>query len=104
MSAADKIAEANGPERIWAHGNCMGRLGRPLLPGVSSHWATWETRTGDPNHATEYVRADLADAQAQEIERLRYVLEGVRGAIDTGRNEPLMIWRDQINIALGDAP
>ena len=74
MSAADKIAEANGPERIWAHGNCMGRLGRPLLPGVSSHWATWETRTGDPNHATEYVRADLADAQAQEIERLRKVL------------------------------
>lgn len=74
MSAADKIAEANGPERIWAHGNCMGRLGRPLLPGVSSHWATWETRTGDPNHATEYVRADLADAQAQEIERLTEAL------------------------------
>ena len=47
---------------------------------------------------------DLADAQAQENERLRYVLEGVRGAIDTGRNEPLMIWRDQINIALGNAP
>lgn len=74
MTAADKIAEANGPERIWAHGNCMGRLGRPLLPGVSSHWATWETRTGDPNHATEYVRADLVDAQAQEIARLRGLL------------------------------
>ena len=79
MSAADKIAEANGPERIWAHGNCMGRLGRPLLPGVSSHWATWETRTGDPNHATEYVRADLADAQAQEIERLE---QAARDAIE----------------------
>lgn len=35
-----------------------------------------------------------------ERDRLRYVLEGVRGAIDTGRNEPLQIWRDQINIAL----
>ncbi|MCJ8334585.1 MAG: hypothetical protein MJH10_10130 [Epibacterium sp.] len=41
--------------------------------------------------------------KSREIERLRYVLEGVRGAIDTGRNEPLMVWRDQINIALGDA-
>lgn len=75
MSAADKIAEAKGPERIWAHGNCMGRLGRPLVPGVSSHWATWETRAGDPNHATEYVRADLADAQGQEIARLREALD-----------------------------
>lgn len=71
MSAADKIAEAKGPERIWAHGNCMGRLGRPLVPGVSSHWATWETRAGDPNHATEYVRADLAEAQAQENAKLK---------------------------------
>lgn len=48
--------------------------------------------------------ADLADAQAQENARLRWVLGGVRRAIDTGRNKPLMIWRDQINIALGDAP
>ncbi len=38
----------------------------------------------------------------QEIERLRYVLSGVRGAIDTGRNEPLMVWRDQVNIAIGE--
>lgn len=36
-------------------------------------------------------------------ERYRYVLEGVRAAIDTGRNKPLQIWRDQINIALSDA-
>ena len=34
-----------------------------------------------------------------ENERLCYVLDGVAGAIDTGRNEPLQIWRDQINIA-----
>lgn len=106
MSPADKIAEANGPERIWAHGNCMGRLGRPLVPGVSSHWATWETRTGDPNHATEYVRADLADTQAQEIARLRIHLrrmlmsqDGVPlNAIQFGQ------WVDEARAALGDAP
>ena len=40
--------------------------------------------------------------QAREIDRLRYVLSGVRDAISTGRNEPLMIWRDQINIAIGE--
>ena len=34
-----------------------------------------------------------------ENERLRYVLDGVAGAIDTGRNEPLHIWRGQIDIA-----
>ena len=39
-----------------------------------------------------------------EIERLRYVLEGVRAAIKTGRNEPLQIWRDQIDIALSEDP
>lgn len=97
MSAADKIAEANGPERIWAHGNCMGRLGRPLLPGVSSHWATWETRTGDPNHATEYVRADLADAQAQEIAKLRGTLERIATHSDD------TVSRVAARAALGDA-
>lgn len=39
------------------------------------------------------------DETRAENERLRYVLDGVAGAIDTGRNEPLQIWRDQINIA-----
>ena len=42
----------------------------------------------------------LLDDAADEIERLRYVLDGVRGAIQTGRNEPLRIWKDQIDIAL----
>ncbi|MBF5078547.1 hypothetical protein F1642_05130 [Paracoccus sp. NBH48] len=41
-----------------------------------------------------------SDALREENERLRYVLDGVRGAISTGRNEPLMVWLDQINIAL----
>ena len=44
-----------------------------------------------------------SDGLREENERLRYVLDGVRGAIDTGRNEPLMVWRDQINIALDRA-
>lgn len=39
---------------------------------------------------------------ADEIERLRYVLGGVRDAITTGRNEPLVIWKEQIDIALGE--
>lgn len=40
------------------------------------------------------------DQQAREIDRLRYVLSGVRSAINTGRREPLMVWREQINIAI----
>jgi uncharacterized coiled-coil DUF342 family protein len=40
------------------------------------------------------------DAARAEVERLRYVLGGVRGAIKTGRNEPLTIWAEQIDIAL----
>jgi len=35
-----------------------------------------------------------------EIARLRYVLDGVAAAIDTGRNGPLVIWREKIKIAL----
>lgn len=42
------------------------------------------------------------EAAAHEIELLRYVLGGVRDAIKTGRNEPLAIWKDQIDIALGE--
>ena len=41
-----------------------------------------------------------SDALREENARLRYVLDGVRVAISTGRNEPLMVWLDQINIAL----
>lgn len=50
--------------------------------------------------ALEHVHDEHIKPLRAEIERLRYVLEGVRGAIDTGRNEPLQIWRDQIEIAL----
>ena len=93
MTCADKIAEALAALEELAN--------MPL--GISL--ADW-SRLSSPilESLREQAPADLADAQAQEIERLRYVLEGVRGAIDTGRNEPLMIWRDQISIALGGAP
>jgi hypothetical protein len=44
-----------------------------------------------------------AAARIRELEaenaRLRYVLGGVAAAIDTGRNEPLVIWLEQIEIA-----
>lgn len=43
----------------------------------------------------------LEDA-LDEINLLRYVLGGVRDAIRTGRNEPLVIWKEQIDIALGE--
>ena len=68
------------PSRIWAHGACMGHLGRPLEAGPSFHWGRWETRTGDPGHCTEYVRADIADAQAQEIARMRDALKDIEKA------------------------
>lgn len=98
MTAADKIAEARGwPERLMIRDTGLhDDLGGP---GQRIY-----TTAGRGYERVAYVRADLADAQAQEIARLRWVLGGVRRAIDTGRNEPLMIWRDQINIALGDAP
>lgn len=48
--------------------------------------------------------SDLNKRAADEIDRLRYVLGGVRGAIETGRNEPLVIWKEQIDIALDSKP
>lgn len=45
----------------------------------------------------------LLHEAADNVERLRYVLGGVRSAIKTGQNEPLQIWLDQINIALEEA-
>lgn len=52
------------------------------------------------NQGEVETRQSLTSRAADEIERLRYVLGGVRSAILTGRNEPLMIWKDQIDIAL----
>jgi hypothetical protein len=60
---------------------------------------------GDTIGKVKVVTCDpLQDKRVKALEaenaRLRYVLDGVRGAIKTGRNEPLMIWKDQIDIAL----
>jgi len=52
---------------------------------------------------SEALEAQLAAARA-DADRYRYVLGGVRDAIKTGRNEPLMVWRDQIDIVLLDHP
>ncbi len=46
------------------------------------------------------VLAEQLVATKEKLARAVYVLGGVRGAIKTGRNEPLMIWADQIDIAL----
>ena len=80
MTAADKIEAARA-------------LIEPLRATV-----LWQNANPNVMKAADLLAAlaDLADAQAQENARLRYVLEGVRGAIDTGRNEPLMIWRAAI--------
>jgi hypothetical protein len=48
--------------------------------------------------ALEAKDAEIARLR-EDRDRLWYVLEGVAGAIDTGRNEPLVIWREQIEIA-----
>lgn len=56
----------------------------------------------DEIHDKLEAAEDQAKALRAEVERLRYVLAGVRGAIKTGRNEPLVIWKEQIDIALGD--
>lgn len=57
-----------------------------------------------PSWDTERDRLAPTDAQVRALvedrQRLIYVLEGVHAAIKTGRNEPLEIWRGQIEIAL----
>jgi hypothetical protein len=70
-----------------------------LVQLYNDHDATALTATavGD-SRAPE--AGDKVAGLTEEIQRLRYVLEGVRGAIKTGRNEPIAIWLDQIEIAL----
>jgi septal ring factor EnvC (AmiA/AmiB activator) len=62
----------------------------------SENYASMERRLVAAEQAAATARADA--------DRYRYVLEGVRNAIKTGRNEPLIIWREQIDIALSDHP
>ena len=97
----DSTDNARGPERIWAESKTctVDASGASRLLAMDREFS----------RGTEYIRADLAPdpladprvvAMRNEIERLRYVLGGVRGAIKTGRNEPLVIWTEQIDIAL----
>lgn len=58
---------------------------------IAASCKSWRKRSEQAECELDALRADN--------ERLRYVLDGVAGAIDTGRNEPLVIWREQIEIA-----
>ena len=60
----------------------------------------WPHRPQHKAIVTLRALSDALEAEQSENAVLRYVLGGVRGAIKTGRNEPLQIWLDQINIAL----
>ena len=89
----------SAPERIWAHREHNDETWK-----YGTFWTSYHDSAGITQ---EYVRADLCtptDERVQALEaenaRLRYVLGGVRGAIKTGRNEPLVIWAEQIDIAL----
>lgn len=71
------------------------------------HIARAAASLGDPYAAlSQHLHGDGAKLpKLDEIDRLkeengllRYVLDGVAAAIDTGRNEPLHIWRGQIDI------
>ena len=63
------------------------------LDAIHAHYAdAWNKRTR---------KESLQDEE--KIARYRYVMEGVLAAIETGRNEPLQIWKEQIEIALDDA-
>ena len=96
MSAADKIA-ARRPERIWAR------------PDYRECWL----KRGEEEDV-EYVRADLADAQAQEIERLRAALAWygeqarlcrlIHSEGDAGRHALDNDGGKRARAALGDAP
>lgn len=87
----------DAPERIWAvpEYNCTVYMSGNS-PITAQNGPFTHHRHGA---AAKYIRADLVEALEAENHRLRYVLDGVAAAIDTGRNEPLQIWRDQIEIA-----
>lgn len=68
MTAADKIAEA--PKRIFAEMEPYD------FSGYSPAWV-WHSADEpieEPGGVVVYVRADLADAQAQEIARLKAII------------------------------
>lgn len=110
--ANETYAREGYPDRLYIPLDALSQWHRkwPCLPAFEP------VCVGDP--CVTYVRQDVMQpisegremqalmdevvALKSENERLRYVLLGVGRAIDTGRNEPIMVWRDQINIALDD--
>lgn len=68
----------------------MDDMVRRRLPSDLRQAARIMSETDNTFETGQAIMKDAAD----EIEWLRYVLGGVRGAIKTGRNEPLQIWLD----------
>ena len=81
-----------GPDRIWATVNGASTRvpdgGRQLLGG-------WSEDSERPR-AIEYVRADLYAALVTEVMEGREHRKLLLDAINSGRNEPLMIARDKV--------
>ena len=119
-SALERVTE--GPWEAALERGCHGVIAHVLPEGGANFVAMvgndQETPEREPirfanarfiAEARDLVPALIAALKASEArvkvlegeqDRLIYVLAGVAGAIDTGRNEPLAVWRDQIRIAL----
>lgn len=72
----------------------IGPIKLDCFTGISLA-AEWNTRAD--LHAAALARAEMAEAQLARV--LHLMAEGMR-AFDTGRNEPLQVWRDQTRAAL----
>lgn len=49
----------SAPRKIWAHGLCMGALGKASTSVASYRHGSWETRQGDTNYASLYHHDDV---------------------------------------------
>lgn len=101
------MALPDAPRKIWVNTQDVEDGCSP----VEDAFGSMDGKFFSPADADLYVLQSaltLADCMAvpevrglvEERDRLKYVLEGVAGAIDTGRNEPLVVWREQIAICL----
>lgn len=96
MTAADKIAEARGwPERLMIRDTGLhDDLGGP---GQRIY-----TTAGRGYERVAYVRADIADAQAQEIARLRDALKWLDAELKEHGYWHTGSMRGVVRLALGD--